>query len=54
MNLLNYTKNLYRKIIFYDKHIKDTNFQSSNPNPFRRGENSNITVIWIQKKDKKL
>ncbi len=54
MNLLNYTKNLYRKIIFYDKCAKDTNFQSRNPNPFRYGDNSNITVIWVQKKDKKL
>lgn len=54
MNLLNYTKQLSKKINFYDKYVKNTNFKSSNNNPFRNKGNDNITIIWVQEKDKKL
>ena len=47
MNLLNYTRNLYKKIKYYDSHIKNTNFNSTNPNPFKIKEPIDITIIWI-------
>ena len=54
MNLLSYTKKLYKKVNFYDKYIKDTNYKSAAQNPFRNKERSNITVIWVQENNKKL
>lgn len=52
MNLLNYTKNLYNKINFYDKIIKSKNFPNNISNPFAKQCPSIFTVIWVEKNDK--
>jgi hypothetical protein len=54
MDLLNYTKNLYKKIKYYDQKAGKNNFQPKNPNPFSYKEPIDITIIWVQNNDKKL
>ena len=54
MNLLNYTQKLYKKIKFYDRIIKNTNYNKDNPNPFNTKDPVNITIIWVQNDDKKI
>jgi len=54
MDLLNYTKKLYKKIEFYDGKVKGSNFDKNNPNPFCIKEPVNLTIIWVQEYDKKL
>ncbi len=54
MDFLNYTKKLFKKINFYDKNIKNTNYKSSNPNPFNVKEPMSLTIIWVENNDKKL
>ena len=54
MHLLNYTKNLYHKINYYDKYIKDNNLKSQLYNPFIDTEKYDVTIIWVQDVDKKL
>ncbi len=50
MNLLAYTKNLYKKINFYDKIVKNKNFDKYTANPFAKPVN--LTIIWIENDDK--
>ncbi len=49
MDLLAYTKNLYKKICFYDKVLKNKNFDKNMTNPFVKP--LNVTIIWVENDD---
>ena len=49
MELLNYTRKLYKKINFYDKYFQYNNFESLLNNPFFNMQQFEITLIHIEK-----